>query len=124
MKSIQCFIAFVMLAAATQTLAEAPQERHVSTTADLIELCSVSADDPIYEAAMGFCLGYIDAAMDYHAALTEGPKYDAIACPKEAVTRDELRVVLMEWSKRNTQHLKGERPVTGIMRAAADKWPC
>jgi gamma-glutamyl phosphate reductase len=90
----------------------------------LIELCSVSADDPVYPAAMGFCLGYIDAAMDYHAALTAGPKYDPIACPETAVTREQVVVVLMDWSKRNAQHLNSEAPVVGVMRASAAKWPC
>jgi hypothetical protein len=40
------------------------------------------------------------------------------------VTREEVVVVLLEWSKRNAQHLEVERPVTGVMRAAAEKWPC
>jgi len=73
---------------------------------------------------MGFCLSYVDAAMDYHAALTAGPKYDPIACPETAVTREEVVAVFMEWSKHNTQLLKSERPVTGLMSAAAEKWPC
>jgi len=124
MKLIRYVIALVALAAATQTLAEAPQGHQVTTTEDLIELCSVSADDPVYPAAMGFCLGYIDAALDYQAALTAGPKYDPIACPQTAVTREEVVVVLMDWSKRNTQHLNSETPVVGVMRASAEKWPC
>jgi hypothetical protein len=112
------------LAASGEALAVTPQDQHVSSTGDLVELCSASAGDPNYQAAMGFCFGYIDAAMDYHAALTEGPRYDPIACPETAVTREEVVVVLLEWSKRNAQHLEVERPVTGVMRAAAEKWPC
>jgi hypothetical protein len=124
MKLIRYVIALTALAAATQSSAATPQSRHIETTGDLIELCSVSAGDPLYDAAMGFCLGYIDAAIDYHAALTAGPKYDPIACPETAVTREEVVVVLMEWSKRNTPHLKSEAPVVGVMRASAEKWPC
>jgi len=124
MKLIRYLIALSALLFSTQSVAAAAQQRHVGSTGDLIELCSVSAADPLYEAAMGFCLGYIDAAMDYHAALTAGPKYDPIACPETAVTREEVVVVFMEWSKRNSQYLKGEAPVTGLMRAAAEKWPC
>jgi len=124
MKLIRYVTVLATLAVAAQTQAGAPQDQHVTTTQDLIDLCNVTADDPIYPAAMGFCLGYIDAAMDYHAALTAGDKYDPIACPETAVTREEVVVVLVEWSQRNTQHLKGETPVTGVMRAAAEKWPC
>ena len=124
MKLIRYIIALAALAAATQTPAGSPQANHVITTQDLIELCSVSAGDPLYDAAMGFCLGYIDAAIDYHAALTAGPKYDPIACPETSVTREEVVVVLMDWSKRNAQHLNNETPVVGVMRASAEKWPC
>ena len=124
MKLIRYLIALSALLFSTQSVAAAAQQRHVGSTGDLIELCSVSTADPLYNAAMGFCLGYIDAAMDYHAALTAGPKYDPIACPETTVTREEVVVVLMDWSKRNTQHLKSETPVVGLMRASAEKWPC
>lgn len=124
MKLIRYLVALTAATASTLALAAVPQDQKVITTEDLIELCSVSADDPAYPAAMGFCLGYIDAAMDYHAALTAGPKYDPIACPETAVTREEVVVVLMDWSKRNTPHLKSEAPVVGVMRASAEKWPC
>ena len=43
MRSFQYVIASTMPAASTQALAAKAQERHVSRTADLIELCSVSA---------------------------------------------------------------------------------
>jgi hypothetical protein len=124
MKLILYISAIAALAASTQTLAGALQDHQVTTTEDLIELCSVSADDPLYNAAMGFCLGYIDAALDYHSALTAGPKHAAITCPDSTVSREEVVVVVVEWSKRDAQHLKGELPVTGVMRAVAEKWPC
>jgi hypothetical protein len=62
-------------------LAVTPENHDVTTTGDLVELCGVNVDDSLYEAAMGFCLGYIDVAMDYHAALTAGPKYDTLSSP-------------------------------------------
>jgi hypothetical protein len=124
MQLIRYVIALTVLAAASQASAAVSQSRHVETTADLIGLCNVRADDPLYDAAMGFCLGYIDAAIDYHAALTAGPKYEPIACPATAVTREEVVVVLLDWSKRNAKYLDNETPVVGVMRASAEKWPC
>ena len=124
MKLIQHVMILAALAVSTQSLAGAPQNHQVTTTEDLVELCSVSADDPLYNAAMGFCLGYIDAVLDYHAALTAGPKHAAITCPDSTVSREEVVVVVVEWSKSNAQHLKGEMPVTGVMRAVTEKWPC
>ena len=124
MKLIRYVIAFAALAASTQTLAAAPQADNVTTTGELIELCGVSVDDPIYNAAMGFCLGYIDAALDYHAALAAGPNNAAITCPPTTVSREEVVVVIVDWSKRNAQHLNSEAPVQGVMRAVSENWPC
>lgn len=124
MQLIRHAIALAAVVASTQTLAVTPENYDVMTTGDLIELCSVSADDPLYDAAMGFCLGYIDAALDYHAALTAGQKYAPIACPDSTVTREEVVAVFMEWSKGNAQHLQSGPPVEGVMRATYEKWPC
>jgi len=117
-------IALTAVVISTQALAAMPEANDVATTGDLINLCNVSVDDPLYPAAMGYCLGYIDAALDYHAALTAGPKYTPIVCPDSSVTREEVVAVVLEWSKTNTQHLKDEAPVEGVMRALVEKWPC
>ena len=124
MRFVPYAIALAVVLASTQTLAATPQGKHVKTTGDLVVLCDVSRDNPIYEAAMGFCLGYIDAVIDYHTALTAGPEYDPIVCPQREVTREEVVMVLLDWSKRNTSHLKSETPVHGLIRAASEKWPC
>jgi hypothetical protein len=124
MKLFRHAIAFAAIFTSTQALSVTSEHHDVSTTGDLVELCSVSTGDPLFEAAMGFCLGYIEAAMDYHAALTAGPKYDAIVCPPTTVTREQVIVVFMDWSKGNAQHLQGETPVHGVMRAIVEKWPC
>lgn len=101
-----------------------PAGKHVDTTGDFIAVCSVSTDDPAYAAAMGFCLGYIDAALDYHAALTAGEKFKPIVCPDPAVTREELVAVFLDWSKTNPQSVGTGSPVENLMRALYEKWPC
>ena len=124
MQLFRQMIALAAVVASTHTLAASHDSRAVSTTADFVALCDVGTDDPLYQASMAFCLGYIDAVIDYHAALTAGPKYDPITCPDTEVTREEVVAVVLEWSRTNAQHLKSETPVTGVMRAAAEKWPC
>jgi hypothetical protein len=124
MKTGKAALLCVAMTLSGQVPALEPKGFEVTSTAHLLDLCSVSADDPLYSAAMGFCLGYIDAALDYHAALTAGEKYDPITCPATQVTREEVVVVVREWAKGNSQHLHSEAPVVGIMRAASAKWPC
>lgn len=118
------FFAIMALLATSQAAALNPMGFDVEKTSHLVELCSVSAQDPLYNEAMGFCLGYVDAAIDYHQAMTAGDKYAPVACPKEEVTREELIVVFLDWSKANTGYMDNESPVNGIFRAASAKWPC
>jgi len=117
-------IALAAVVASASALAERPAAKHVASTGDLIELCSVSADDPSYAAAMGFCLGYIDAALDYHAALTAGKKFHAIVCPDPEVTREEVVAVFLDWSRANPKLVGTGVPVESVMRAMYKKWPC
>jgi hypothetical protein len=124
MKFIRNALAMVAIITSPQTLAGTSLNYDVPTMGDLVVLCNVSADDPAFEAARGFCLGYIDAAMDYHAALTAGPKYPAIVCPDGSLSREEVVGVVLEWSKTNSEHAKSEAPVDGVMRALVEKWPC
>ena len=117
-------IALATTVAATQILAGPPAARQVKTTSELLALCSVSVDDPSYAAAMGFCLGYIDAALDYHAALTSGARFDPIVCPDPAVSREEIVTVFLDWSRANPQRVDAGLPVEDVMRAVYEKWPC
>lgn len=94
------------------------------TTRNLANLCSVAWGDQEYEAAMGFCLGYLDAALDYHHAIASGDLVKPISCPKGPVTRQELVDVFLAWAKSNPDLLDGESPIQGVMRAASAKWPC
>jgi hypothetical protein len=124
MRRMRHAMALAAIVASTQVLAGAPAGRQVKTAGELTALCSVSADDPSYAAAMGFCLGYIDAALDYHAALTSGVKYKPFVCPHAGLTREEVVTVFLEWSKANPQQLENGAPVEGVMRAVYEKWPC
>ena len=95
-----------------------------NTTRDLVELCSVVERDDLYAAAMGYCLGFIDAAHDYHQSITSGDLLKPISCPSHQVTRQEVRDVFLMWASSNGALLDTESPIHGLMRAASAKWPC
>jgi hypothetical protein len=124
MRYLRHAIALVAVVVSTQSFAETAAGRQVKTAGELAELCGVSADDPSYAAAMGFCLGYIDAALDYHAALTSGAKYKPIVCLHAGLTREEVVTVFLDWSKANPESLNDGAPIEGVMRAVFEKWPC
>jgi hypothetical protein len=124
MPFIRYAIVLAAIAAASQLPAATPAPRQVRTTGDLVELCSVMPEDPSYPTAMGFCLGYIDAVLDYHAALTAGARFNPVVCPHAGVTREQVVRVFLAWSGDNTRYLETAIPVEGVMRAIHEKWPC
>ena len=96
----------------------------VKTTGDLVDLCRTAEGHRNFDAAMGYCLGFVDAANDYHRAITSGDLLEPIACPEHETTRREVVDMFLAWARKNGNLLESESPINGLMRAAADKWPC
>jgi len=101
----------------------ASDDRHVASAGELVELCTVAESDPDHGAARGFCYGYLDAALDYHGALTAGAAFKPIACPHPEVTRAEVLTVFVDWAEANPGDLD-VAPVEGVMRAVSLEWQC
>lgn len=94
------------------------------TTRDLVKLCGAAESHELHPAAMGYCLGFIDAATDYHGVITSGKLLQPIACPGPEVTRGDLLDAFLAWAGANDALLDTESPINGLMRAATEKWPC
>jgi hypothetical protein len=121
-KSIAWMMAFAI--GSPQAMALSTENFTVTTTRDLVQLCEASPSDALYDVAKGFCLGYIDGAMDYHSALTGESKFKPIVCPDEPLTRDQVVAEFLSWANTNQPLLDGEDPIHGVMRAASIRWPC
>ena len=93
------------------------------TAADLVQYCGVTAEDPDSHTAIAFCYGYIDAALDYHHAITADGE-GRIACPPGEVTRADVAAVVVEWAEIHTDQVNEDPPVHVVMRAAGEEWPC
>ncbi len=94
------------------------------TTQDLVNLCSVSADDPMYHQAINFCHGYFVGAYDYYEAVSAGPEGVKLVCiPDPMPSRNEAISMILEWIKSNPQYLK-EPAVETEFRFLMEKWPC
>ena len=117
-------IVAVFAFASVQATSLTAEDFSVKTKGDLVGLCSASGDDPLCPAAREFCLGYLDAAYDYHAALMSGKAFNAIACPEGGATRDQVVEVVHEWAGSNEKMLDGEGAIHGVMRAVAIGRPC
>ena len=96
----------------------------VQTTENLINLCTVSPDDPLYHQAVNFCHGYLVGAYRYYEAAGSGPAGLKLVClPDPPPSRNDSFAMFVEWVKAHPQYLK-ENPVETEFRFLMEKWPC
>jgi Rap1a immunity proteins len=96
----------------------------VNSTQDLVKLCAASESDPLYQAAIGFCHGYMVGVNHYYQATTAGAGQREFVCfPEPRPTRAEAIQMFVAWTKQNPQYMS-ERPVDSIFRFLESKFPC
>ena len=96
----------------------------LATTQNLVNLCSVSADDRRAKEAIQMCEGYMLGAYHYYLATNSGKNDMRLVCmPNPTPTRNEAAAMFVEWAKANPQYMK-EAPVDSEFRFMSAKWPC
>ena len=116
----------VMLVLLLPCLAGAATEKdfEANTAKQLISLCSVSPDAPLYHQAINFCHGYFEGAYQYYEAMTSGPQGIQFVCvPDPLPSRNYAIGKFIEWAQSNPQHMN-ERPVEAEFRFLMETWPC
>jgi hypothetical protein len=96
---------------------------YIESTGELARLCGVDKTEPMADEAHIFCLGYIAAAISYHDEVAKSPEMGPIACSEEETTREDVLRMFLAWSASNPRYADAP-PIEGLLRAAADKWPC
>jgi hypothetical protein len=124
MKRLLILLTGLSLGYSAAAVAQDSTDFTVKTSRHLVNLCSVTAGQDDYEAAMGYCLGFMDGVHDYHAVLTSDALLKPVACPGHQTTRGEFVSMFLDWAAANPSLLDNESPIQGVMRAAAQKWPC
>jgi Rap1a immunity proteins len=96
----------------------------LSTTQNLVNLCSVSASDPRAKEAIQMCEGYMLGAYHYYLATNSGKNDMRLVCmPNPTPSRNEVAGMFVEWAKANPQYMK-EAPVDSEFRFMSARWPC
>lgn len=90
---------------------------------ELLEICTLESAHPDYQTAVGFCYGFISGGGHFHRALSQGPEFDALTCPPQEVTHDQVVKVFAAYTRDNPQYME-EPPMDVLFRAAAAEWPC
>ena len=96
------------------------------TTKDLYDVCAVPADAPEYPVANQACRAFIEAAVQYHDAVSDRKNLRRLICyPKNATIRDG-KDAFVAWARTNAGNKArmGELPVIGLVRSLENKYPC
>ena len=94
------------------------------TTKNMINMCTASPDDPLYQQAINFCHGYLVGAFDYYEAAAFGPNGVRLVCePDPLPSRNESIRMFIEWAKAHPEYMD-EPPVETEFRFLMEKWPC
>lgn len=126
-KTIQqnlCLAVFLLAGFAAQSYAVMQDNFLARDTNDIIELCSVQADDPLYTAAVHFCHGYLVGAYQYQEALHSGPGRTPLVCPPDPKpSRNQAIAEFIAWAKSHPEYGR-ERAVNTMFKYLIERWPC
>lgn len=96
----------------------------VKTTQNLMDMCTASPDDPLYQQAINFCHGYLVGAFAYYEAASGGPDGVRLVCLTEPrPTRNEAIKMFIDWARKHPQYMQ-EKPVDTEFRFLMEMWPC
>jgi len=94
----------------------------LKTGHNLVELCSLPADDPLHVRAMEFCNGYLAGAYHYYNA--SAPSSGRFVCaPNPAPAPADVIKGFVAWAQSHPQYLD-DRPVDSLFRYLAGSYPC
>ena len=96
----------------------------VKTTRNLLNLCTVSTDDPRYKEALHFCHGFLVGAYQYYLATLAGPNVKPLVCPPDPPpTRNAAIAAFIGWAQAHPQYMS-EAPVETEFRFLTETYPC
>ena len=92
------------------------------TAADLVKVCSVPAEHPLYANAMGFCHGVLTGAYRYYEATATG-KGRFVCAPTPTPTRTTVMNGFVQWADRNAGRMQ-DPPIDTLFRYLGETYPC
>lgn len=121
-----CGVAMLAGGVSQSVLATSADDFNFETTMDLYRVCAAIPESDDYVPSVFACRGFIEAAVQYHDAVSDRKQLKRLICyPKTATVADGRRAFLawVEGNKGNSAWMK-EQPVVGLVRSLADKYPC
>jgi hypothetical protein len=121
-----CATVFSATVAATSAQAALTRDQFPPrTTGDLIALCSAGKDDPMMTAALNFCQGFAEGAVEMALSYEATGRQDRqpFCLPTPRPTHDQALAQLVAWANADPKRLE-EPPVVGLIRFLIQQYPC
>jgi hypothetical protein len=95
------------------------------STRDLATLCDAGLQEPRRTDALAYCNGFIVGVGQFHTSLTAtgGVQQPIFCVPEPQPTLSQVAAAFVTWTRGHPQH-GSERAVDGLMRFAAEAFPC
>lgn len=102
------------------------EDLNFDTTEDLYAVCSTTQEQPEHLAATFACRAFIEAAVQYHDAVSDREQMKRLICYPDNATVGDGRRAFLSWVEANKDNAErmGELPVVGLVRALAARYPC
>jgi hypothetical protein len=96
------------------------------TTSNLYNICSSVPENPKHESTVLACRAFIEAAVQYHDAVSDRKQMKRLICYPNTATIEDGRAAFVAWAAKHSNDAErmGEAPVVGLVRSLADKYPC
>src|SRR5262245_26490585 len=122
------FVAVVILAGLRVTAAGAQSTEYKvppTTTADLVALCTQRSNDPRADAAIAYCYGYAEGAVDIVLSYSAAGKQSQrpICLPSPAPALNQVMADFVAWAGKDPANL--QKPATvGLVSYLVTRFPC
>ena len=96
-----------------------PDNFRIDEATDLVALCGVNTEDPLYTAAIHMCMGYLIGVHQMHTATTR------IYClpTKNPPTRDEAVAAFVAYVAANPE-IAHKKALDAVLKWARHAYPC
>lgn len=93
-----------------------------ATTDGIVKLCTAPETDPLYQGAVGYCIGYLTGAFHYHRA-SAGPDVKLFCMSSPEPSRRESIEKFVAWTKKHPEY-GHDLAVDTMFRFLAEEHPC
>lgn len=102
-----------------------PDQFPPKTTRDFIALCSATKDDPLMTAAVNYCQGFAEGAVQVGEAYaaTVPVTRKPFCLPSPPPSNDQALAAFTQWANDKPTRLD-EPAVVGILHFVTDSYPC